>query len=298
MAKWLTLRSAKPLSAGSNPARISKQTCQSKKKFDFYRLDGIESPVSCQKAGFFLAQRCCFVNIFERCASYVIRSDMRRISLNLPPKYRLDFSLVKRRGVDVENSLVKNLTSIHKIKKGSKISRFFRYIFEGRKIKSFLGVNLTLIAISSSLIPSKNSVLTQGNEENNLTKVPVILETQVSEIRYPVDKVMITQGFKFYHPGVDFDGVTGDPVFTVLDGKIEAIQFSSYGYGNAIYINHEGSYSSLYAHLSKIEVEKNQFVIKGAEIGKMGATGFASGDHLHFEIRENGIQINPLTILP
>lgn len=223
---------------------------------------------------------------------------MKRLSLNLPSRYRLDFSLVKRRGSDVEKPILPDLQAIRQIKKGSKISRFFRHIFENKKIERILGINLTLITITSSLIPSNNSNLLQEGGANSLTEVPVVLETKESKIRYPVDKVKITQGYKFYHPGIDFDGITGDPVYAVLDGKVEGIQLSRHGYGNAIYIKHEGSYSSLYAHLSEINVVKNQIVLQESEIGKIGATGFASGDHLHFEIHENGTPINPLTILP
>jgi len=222
---------------------------------------------------------------------------MRRLSLNLSSKYRLDFSIIKRRTADVGNPFLPNLGVIRQIKKGSKVSRFFRHIFENKKINRILGINLTLIAISTSLLPN-NSTLTQGSADNNLTEVPIVLKTTESEVSYPVDEIRITQGYKFYHPGIDFDGLTGDSIHAILDGKVEAVQYSGYCYGNAIYINHEGSYSSLYAHLSKIEVKENQYVFKGDEIGKMGATGFASGDHLHFEIHENGTPINPLSILP
>ena len=83
-----------------------------------------------------------------------------------------------------------------------------------------------------------------------------------------------------------------------MAGIVEAIDQSKYAYGNAILINHGNEITSLYAHLSKIEVGVNQEVTIETEVGKMGATGHASGDHLHLEIRDHGKPINPLSLLP
>ena len=69
-------------------------------------------------------------------------------------------------------------------------------------------------------------------------------------------------------------------------------------YGNAILINHGSGFLSLYAHLSKILVKKDDIVTNQTVIGKIGATGRAFGDHLHLEIYENGKTINPLSVLP
>ena len=62
-------------------------------------------------------------------------------------------------------------------------------------------------------------------------------------------------------------------------------------------IDHGNKLSSLYAHLSKIEVEEGQEVTMDTEIGRMGATGRAFGDHLHLEVYDHGKAVNPLTIL-
>ena len=82
-----------------------------------------------------------------------------------------------------------------------------------------------------------------------------------------------------------------------MGGMVKTAAYTRFGYGNYIIINHGSSYKSLYAHLSKIIVEKNQEVDKGTVIGLVGSTGLSTGSHLHLEVWENDHPINPLTIL-
>ncbi|MBU0569320.1 M23 family metallopeptidase [Patescibacteria group bacterium] len=221
---------------------------------------------------------------------------MKRLSINLPTKYRLDLKLVRsRKNLDI-NSLLPDLGKIRRVKKGSKISRIFRHIFENKKISRILGTNLVLLTISTSFIPKPSHGFME-NGENDITKAPIVLTTKRS-LRYPLETAVITQGYKFYHPGIDFDGITGDPVYSIADGVVSAIQYSRYAYGNAVLVDHGNKITSLYAHLSEIDVEESQKITNEEIIGKVGATGRAFGDHLHFEIRENGMPINPFVILP
>ena len=127
---------------------------------------------------------------------------------------------------------------------------------------------------------------------------PALVFTTERSVRYPVESVQITQGYKIYHPGLDFEGETGDSVYPVMLGVVEDISHSRLGYGNALIINHGGEITSLYAHLSKIEVEIDQNISTDTIIGEVGSSGTSSGDHLHLEIRENGKPINPYSILP
>jgi murein DD-endopeptidase MepM/ murein hydrolase activator NlpD len=221
---------------------------------------------------------------------------MIQVSINLPAKRRLDLNFIKRRNVPDETPLFPDLGKIRRTKKGNKFSRIFRHIFENKKIKRFLGLNFALLTITSSFFTTTNPDLFSEAENTNISAA-LVLTTQKS-IRYPLDQVNVSQGYKFYHPGIDYDGTTGEPVFPIIDGVIAGIQYSNYAYGNAILIDHGGSVTSLYAHLSKILVQKEQEVDTNTAIGTVGATGRASGDHLHLEIRENGYPINPTNILP
>jgi murein DD-endopeptidase MepM/ murein hydrolase activator NlpD len=154
-----------------------------------------------------------------------------------------------------------------------------------------------LIISTSAYIPSISSVsAAETVTAPNHIEQP-ILKTQ-SGTRYPVDTIRITTGYKFYHPGLDLDGITGDPIYPFMSGKIETIEYSRFAYGTSIIVNHGNGVTSRYAHLSKVNVEVGQQVDHNTVIGKMGATGRAFGDHLHFEIYENGKAVNPITLLP
>ena len=219
---------------------------------------------------------------------------MIRFSINLPTNYRLDLHLVRKRGESIDIPLFPNLKAIKKTRSGNKISRFFSHIFGHKKIKKVFGVNIALFVFASSLLP--NQTLGVENVNNLTLSTPIILTTQKG-VQYPLKNIKITQGYKFFHPGIDFDGITSDPIYPITSGIVETTEYSKFGYGNNVLINHGSGVTSLYAHLSKIEVTEGQEVNNTTEIGKVGATGRAKGDHLHLEIHENGKPINPLTIL-
>lgn len=220
---------------------------------------------------------------------------MTKISLNLP-KYRLNISLAKRRGGFFEDPLLPDMEEIKSVKKGHKVSRFFRHIFEHKSIRKILGGNLALMLIASTLMPT-NSLANIGVEDSVIEEVSTPLTTK-RNVRYPVEEVKITQGYRLFHPGIDFDGLTGDKIYPIKDGKVEAISLSRYAYGNAVLVNHGGEITTLYAHLFKIYVAEGQEVTTNTVLGEMGSTGHSSGDHLHLEIRDEGRPVNPYTLLP
>ena len=100
-----------------------------------------------------------------------------------------------------------------------------------------------------------------------------------------------------FHTGIDIDCVTGNPIGASKGGRVIAAEWGG-GYGNMVIIDHGGGYTSLYAHLSRIYVGRGATVSQGKTVGSCGATGNATGDHLHFEIRVGGSHRNPLDYLP
>jgi len=222
---------------------------------------------------------------------------MIKTSFSLPQKYRLDINLVKRRGVPNKKPLLSRLESVSRVRKGNKLSRFFRYMFEYKSIRKIFGANLAIIIAGSTLIPlNVNRAMAKSNIDINHEEA-VILTTKRG-IQYPLEKISITQGYKIYHPAIDLDGITGDIVRPIMGGRVAYTGYSHVGYGNVILIDHGDNITSLYAHLSKINVKKGQEVFLKTKIGEVGATGHAFGDHLHLEIRDHGIPINPLSVLP
>ena len=106
------------------------------------------------------------------------------------------------------------------------------------------------------------------------------------------NRVSPTTGASTYHQGVDLDTGTGWPVVAARAGVVEIA-----GYGNApgnyVQINHQDGFRSIYMHLSSYCVSAGQIVSAGQQIGATGATGVATGDHLHFGISLNGVYVNP-----
>lgn len=100
------------------------------------------------------------------------------------------------------------------------------------------------------------------------------------------------------HAGIDIDGVTGDPISASADGVVIASGNHQGGYGNVVTIDHGDGFITLYAHLSRSDVVAGQRVRAGDQIGAMGCTGSCTGDHLHFEIRADGVPVDPLLYLP
>jgi murein DD-endopeptidase MepM/ murein hydrolase activator NlpD len=107
----------------------------------------------------------------------------------------------------------------------------------------------------------------------------------------------ITQGFKPMHQAIDIGAPTGTPIVAADSGYVVTAGWSEYGYGKYVVIDHGNGFQTLYSHLHTVLVQLGQSVGKGERIGTVGATGRATGPHLHFEIRYNGVQRNPLGYL-
>ena len=119
----------------------------------------------------------------------------------------------------------------------------------------------------------------------------------------PVEFSRVTSGFAMRlhpilqnwraHNGVDYGAPTGTAVRSVGDGVVESAGWQN-GYGNVVQLLHGSGKSTVYAHLSQIDVRPGQRVEQGQRIGAVGATGWATGPHLHFEFRIDGQFQDPL----
>ncbi len=96
------------------------------------------------------------------------------------------------------------------------------------------------------------------------------------------------------HMGIDYAAPIGTPIFSVASGKVVHIGFSG-AFGNLIILEHPGNYHTYYAHLSSynVELELGNEVRRGFEIGNVGITGRSTGPHLHFELRKDGVYVDP-----
>lgn len=101
------------------------------------------------------------------------------------------------------------------------------------------------------------------------------------------------------HKGLDLARPNGYPIVASADGVVRQVQVSNSGYGNFVLIDHvvDGQVvQTAYAHMTygSITVEEGQFVSAGQQIGAVGNTGDSTGNHLHFELRKNAVQVDPL----
>jgi murein DD-endopeptidase MepM/ murein hydrolase activator NlpD len=100
----------------------------------------------------------------------------------------------------------------------------------------------------------------------------------------------------FEHSGLDVAVPQGYSVMSSAPG-IVAWARTGRSYGNYVMVIHSGGYATLYAHMSRIDVEEDQYVARGEQIGLSGNTGLSTGPHLHYEVRLNGIPVNPQSYL-
>lgn len=127
------------------------------------------------------------------------------------------------------------------------------------------------------------------------------------KLAYPVTSRTITSyfGMRFHpilrtyrlHMGIDFAAPVGTKVTAAEWGIVRRAETLG-GYGKTVMLDHGGGLWTLYAHLSVISVSAGETVARGQLIGLVGSTGWSTGPHLHFEVRDNGTPIDPLTWLP
>lgn len=193
--------------------------------------------------------------------------------------------------------IIPSIKKVHKkYRTGTLIGKLARHISEHKSVRKFFAGNLAALVVTTSFIPStkaddfiqaENTVI---HSENNLN-------TEKS-IQFPLEEVRINQGYAFFHPGLDLGSPIGSPVRSIKPGRVIEADYSRYGYGNTILIDHGGSLQSRYAHLSKIEVFVGDEVDMNKEIGQVGITGHSTGPHLHIEVLQNGKSINPFSLIP
>ncbi|WP_133501899.1 M23 family metallopeptidase [Cognatilysobacter terrigena] len=127
-----------------------------------------------------------------------------------------------------------------------------------------------------------------------------------SFIRMPIPYARLTSGFgnRFHpvlgrmrmHKGVDYAAGTGTPIMAAGDARVAFVGWKG-GYGRVVELDHGRGYSTLYGHMSAFGKERvGQRISQGTVIGYVGASGLATGPHLHYEFKVNGAQRNPLSI--
>jgi murein DD-endopeptidase MepM/ murein hydrolase activator NlpD len=100
-----------------------------------------------------------------------------------------------------------------------------------------------------------------------------------------------------FHTGIDFPAPTGTPVAAAAAGRVTYAGWLVGGWGYVVTLAHDGGVRTMYAHLSRVDVQVGDRVATGAAVGLVGASGHADGPHLHFEVRLRGAAVDPGTAL-
>jgi murein DD-endopeptidase MepM/ murein hydrolase activator NlpD len=124
--------------------------------------------------------------------------------------------------------------------------------------------------------------------------LPVCPIRLAAPVAAPHTDVFGPRGGRF-HAGIDYSGTTRTPVKAAAAGRVTYAGWSPGGWGYLVELSHARRTTTVYAHLSRISVRVGQRVSIGQRIGHVGASGNASGPHLHFEVRLRGAAVDPLT---
>lgn len=126
--------------------------------------------------------------------------------------------------------------------------------------------------------------------------VPPIIAGGNGQFLWPAGGI-ITQYPIWYHMAVDIANSSAPGIAAADEGTVILSEFSRYGYGLHVIIDHGGGITTLYGHMSELYVRVGDHVLRGSIIGRMGSTGRSTGVHVHFEVRKNGVVVNPMSFL-
>lgn len=173
-------------------------------------------------------------------------------------------------------------------------------IFEKSGIKRFFGLNLVAAMVVTGVVtPEADSWYNRTQLESRTSSTPIAIDpTTRTTFESPLADFRLSQSFSYWHPGIDMTAPYGSTVYAIESGFVAYTGYSLFGYGKNIIISHNRHFTSLYAHLSEIATVKGRKISRGEAIGKVGSTGWSTGNHLHLEIYADGIQVNPLERLP
>ena len=184
-------------------------------------------------------------------------------------------------------------------------------LFRSHLVHSAQSLGLTAIAVlamaAAPVSPEPGGYIDSGAVP---TAVPVVAEVEEAGPVYrqiafaePVRGFPVNSKFGMrrlggepearVHKGVDIAAPSGTSVFAATEGRVLRTGYQPDGYGRFVELEHPNGMTTLYAHLSRVDVAGGQGVTASQRIGLVGSTGFSTGPHLHFEVRRDGNQINP-----
>ncbi len=170
-------------------------------------------------------------------------------------------------------------------------------IFNKHTFPRVFGMQLAGLAMAMSVVAYPTHAfdynLSQAAQSSPKPELEMITKSQY---QFPLAETFgMSQGYHGLHPGVDLRAPLGTAIYSMADGTIVEVEKMLVGYGHFVRIAHDGTISTLYAHLDQVSVKPGQKVVKGETIGTVGLTGWSTGAHLHFEVYQGERSVNPLS---
>ncbi len=172
-------------------------------------------------------------------------------------------------------------------------------IFNKKVFSRVFGMQLAWLAAAFSLLSFPTHAFDYELVGTSALASPqAIVVTTDSQYEFPLEMTIgMSQGFGVFHPGVDLRAPKGTNIVAMGEGIVIEVEEMRVGYGHFVRIAHQGTLSTLYAHLDKVSVKPGQKVSKGENIGTVGLTGWSTGPHLHFEVHLGNKSVNPLNYI-
>ena len=162
---------------------------------------------------------------------------------------------------------------------------------------------LAVVPAASETVPEAATDTGSGTDAEAENLVEAVVDRAAThapagaeELVWPI-KGAVNTSFGGDHDGIDIEAETGDPIVAAAPGRVTFAGDDGDGYGSKLVIDHGNGVKTLYAHLAGFEVRSGR-VVAGEVIGTAGCTGSCTGDHLHFEVHEEGRAVDPLGHLP
>lgn len=186
---------------------------------------------------------------------------------------------------------------VHKVSEGETIySIAKKYKTDAQKIvnfpfNDFADLDTFALNVGQTLIVP-DGVMPEAAPIQYAIQIPPTMAGGGGQLSWPVGGI-ITQYPIWYHMAFDIANPAAPGIAAAADGVVSLVEYLTYGYGRHAIIDHGNGVQTLYGHMSEIYVKPGDRVVRGQIIGKMGSTGRSTGTHLHFEVRQNGVIVDP-----
>ena len=192
----------------------------------------------------------------------------------------------------IHNELLTSQSKLSKARSGKSLALLAARTQEQAAVKESQAISAASAAIEAKIRASEAAGSTPGDTSAATPSAAGLIWPVSGPITSPFGP-----RWGGFHPGIDIGVPEGTPIHAAAEGTVIYCGWES-GYGNLVVIDHHNGLATAYGHQSRVAVSCNQNVAQGDVIGYSGCTGFCTGPHLHFEVRVNGVPVDPLGYLP